>query len=176
MTGANLIGADLSYANLSNAIISLTQIRSTKFVNAIGLDFRIFKKNDLIFLVNYYSSVNNYSKVYEILGLLLDEKYVDKTDILLQRAVSLLYLGQIELALVDISNASQRLIGTNDSRSSEINVILNNIQSIISQSKDSSGSSGLGFKAFQGINSLSSLGQKFIPSLLPLVKMLFLSV
>lgn len=176
MTGANLTGADLSYANLSKATISLNQIRSTRFVNAIGLDYSIFETNDLTFLVEYYSSVNSYAKVFNILTILLSEKYSDKPDILMQRAISLLYLGQIELALVDISNASQLLTETNDSRASRINVILNNIQSITSQANDSPSFSGLGFKAFQGINRLSSLGQKLIPSLLPLVKTLILSI
>ena len=176
LTGANLQGADLSYANLSQATISLSQIRSTKFVKAIGLDYSLFEENDLTFLVNYYSSINNYHKVYNILSLLLEKNFGDKSDLLLQRSISLLHLGQIELALVDLSTASNILNEVDDPRSAKINLILSNIKSIIAQSNEPKNFSGLGYKALEGINSLSSLGNQFIPSLMPLVRVLYLVI
>lgn len=176
MTGANLKDADLSYANLSGATISLSQIRSSNFINAIGLDYSIFEKGDLIFLASQYSSANDYLKVYKVLTVLLNKSDIDKSDILLQRGIALLYIGQINLALKDISNASKLLTDKNDPRSKKIDLILNDIQAIISQANEKNNVSGLGFKAFESINSLSSIGRNFVPSLLPLVRLLFLSI
>ena len=107
---------------------------------------------------------------------MLDKKYGDKSDLLLQRAISLLYLGQIEFALADLSTALKILNETNDSRSTQIDLIHSNIKSITAQSSDPKNFSGLGFKVFEGINSLSSLGSQFIPSLIPLVRMLYLAI
>ena len=166
-TGSQLNGANLTNANMHGSNISRTQLITSRWHQAKGLNMNILHDDDILVLAGYKIRNNELKAAKKNISFILDRSG-DNPSLLVLRASIQLKIGKHESAIDDLKIARNQFERDGDTKNTNIvELVLKNYYSVKEKEKRKSPGKGYGIEFLKAIKGI-------IPLLSPITKNFFL--